>query len=260
MSIFTFRLLPTFLTVVVAGSFLREVSAQEAERAAEASSMQWANASTAEGIKFTLLGDVVADPWRPGGQVGAGRRATLQWAAEFTPASGGSTLKESLQLRPGQSGAALLVGDFVEKDEAAPSARLAPGYSKTESGKLLRAALLRFPVGRAREPQYPVHLVNADPQNQVKVTVGNTTYHLEYAVPESFKAPAGERVEIQVTALGLEKEMGFTLVPTQRGGILAFYRTGDAERTSFVFVNLRSLESINEMVKADTATSAPSIE
>lgn len=210
--------------------------------------MQWANASAAEGIKFTLLGDVVADPWRPGGQVGAGRRATLQWAAEFTPGSGSATLKETLELKSGQSAAAVLVGDFVEKEEVPSAARPAPGYSKADAGKLLRAALLRFPVGRARESQYPVHLVNADPENRVKVTAGGTTYDLEYAVPKSFKAPTGEQVKIKVSAVGLEKEMGFTLEPSQRGGILAFYRTDGAERTSFVFVNLRSMESIKEMV------------
>jgi hypothetical protein len=217
------------------------------------SSMQWANASGAEGIKFILLGDVVADPWRSGGQVGAGRRETLHWAVDFTHASGGGSLKESLELEPGQSGAALLVGDFLEKDEAASSAQIEPGYSKTDSGKLLRAALLRFPVGREREPQYPVYLVNADPENSVKVTVRSNIYDLEYAVPKSFKAPTGEHVQIKVMAVGLEKEMGFTLEPNQRGGVLAFYRTGDSERTSFVFVNLRSIESIQEVVHAQAA-------
>ena len=213
---------------------------------AEFSSLQWANASAAEGVKFSLLGDVVADPWRPGGQVGAGRRQTLRWEAEFTPVSGGGTLKDVLQLKSGQSGAAVLVGDFVEKEEPASSSQLAPGYSKTDSGKLLRAALLRFPVGRARESQYPVHLVNADPENRVKVTAGGATYDLEYAVPKSFKAPAGEHVKIRVSAVGLEKELGFTLEPSQRGGVLAFYRTGSSDRTSFVFVNLRSIESMSE--------------
>lgn len=242
------RVAATFLAICLMCS-VPPASGQE-ESQPEASSMQWANASAAEGIKFTLLGDVVADPWRPGGQVGAGRRETLQWAADFTPASGGATLKDSLELKSGQSGAALLVGDFVEKEDTASSSQLAPGHSKTESGKLLRAALLRFPVGRARESQYPVHLVNADPANRVKVTAGGTTYDLEYAVPKSFEAPVGEHVKIKVTAVGLEKEMGFTLEPTQRGGILAFYRTANSERTSFVFVNLRSLESIKEMVDA----------
>lgn len=229
----------------------------QSESSVEVSSMQWANASAAEGIKFSLLGDVVADPWRPGGQVGAGRRETLQWVADFSPASGGGTLKETIDLKPGQSGAAVLVGDFLEKDDAvSSSAALPPGHSKTDSGKSLRAELLRFPVGKARESQYPVYLVNADPGNRVKVTAGGANYDLEYAVPKSFKAPAGERVKIKVSAPGLEREMGFTLEPNQRGGIIAFYRPASGNRTSFVFVNLRSLESIREMVESESGKPA----
>ena len=76
MSSYPRRILATLLAVYLL-AFIREASAQEGPPE-EVSSMQWANASAAEGIKFTLLGDVVADPWRPGGQVGAGRRATLQ--------------------------------------------------------------------------------------------------------------------------------------------------------------------------------------
>ena len=250
------RQIPAALLAICLFAFIREAAAQE-EPPEEVSSMQWANASAAEGIKFTLLGDVVADPWRPGGQVGAGRRATLQWAAEFTPGSGSGMLKEVLELKSGQSAAAVLVGDFVEKEEVPSSARQAPGYSKADSGKLLRAALLRFPVGRLRESQYPVHLVNADPENRVKVTAGGTTYDLEYAVPKSFKAPAGEQVKIKVSAVGLEKEMGFTLEPNQRGGIIAFYRPAGGQRTSFAFVNLRSLESIREMVATQAGEPEP---
>ncbi len=238
---------------IVAASlfFLAGRSAAQDDSPAEVSSMQWANASSAEGVKFTLLGDVVANPWRSGGQVGAGWRETLQWNVEFQPGSGDATLKDSLELKPGQSGAGVLVGDFVEKENTASSSSLPPpGYSKTDSGKLLRAALLRFPVGKARESQYPVYLVSADPENQIKVMAGGTNYDLEYAVPKTFKAPAGERVTIKVSAPGLEKEMGFTLEPNQRGGIIAFYRPDGGQRTSFVFVNLRSLESIREMVEA----------
>jgi hypothetical protein len=235
-----------------------EAQAQQEGPPSEVSSMQWANASAAEGIKFTLLGDVVANPWRSGGQVGAGRRETLQWNVEFQPGSGVAALKDSLDLKPGQSGAGVLVGDFVEKDDkAASSSQPPPGYSKTDSGKLLRAALLRFPVGKARESQYPVYLVNADPENLVKVTAAGTNYDLEYAVPKSFKAPAGERVKIKVSAPGLEKEMGFTLEPNQRGGIIAFYRSAGGQRTSFVFVNLRSLESIREMVATPSEEPEP---
>jgi hypothetical protein len=250
-----FSILPAVLLAFTAS----EARAQDGPPA-EVSSMQWANASAAEGIKFTLLGDVVANPWRAGGQVGAGRRETLQWATEFAPASGSAPLKVLLELKPGQSGAAVLVGDFAEKDDAASSSSsaLPPGYSKTDSGKLLRAALLRFPVGKLRESQYPVHLVNADPENRVKVTAAGTTYDLEYSVPKSFKAPAGEHVKVKVSALGLEKEMGFTLEPNQRGGILAFYRPVDGERTSFVFVNLRSIESIKEMVAPQSGEPEPS--
>jgi hypothetical protein len=50
--------------------------------------------------------------------------------------------------------------------------------------------------------------------------------------------------------------MGFTLEPNQRGGILAFYRTGSSERTSFVFVNLRSMESMSEMVSTPSGENA----
>jgi hypothetical protein len=224
---------------------------QESE-AEDVSSMQWANAASVSGIKFTLLGDVVAEAWRPGGQVGAGQRETLQWSADFMPTSGGATLKESLELKPGQSGAAVLVGDFAEEDETSPAAKLPPGYSKGEGDKLLRVALLRFPVGKARETQYPVYLVNADPESRVKITAGGASYDLEYAVPQSFRAPVGQHVKIQVSATGLEKEMGFTLEPYNRGGIVAFYRPADAERTAFVFVNLRSMESIKEMVQAQS--------
>jgi hypothetical protein len=220
----------------------------------DVSSMQWANASAAKGIKFTLLGDVVADPWRPGGQVGAGQRGTLRWAADFAPSSGGSILSKSFELKPGQSEAAVLVGDFVEKESDSPasSAQIPPGHSETESGRLLRAALLRFAVGKAREPQYPVYLVNADPENSVRVTAGGVVYDLDYAVPKNFKAPAGEHVKIKIAAVGLQKEVGFTLEPSNRGGIIAFYRPADADRTSFVFVNLRSIESVKEMVRSQS--------
>jgi hypothetical protein len=250
------KLIPSLCRTVALLLLAANLQAQEPAQP-DVSSMQWANASAAEGIKFTLLGDVVADPWRPGGQVGAGRRETLQWMAEFASVSGDATLKESLDLKPGQSGAAVLVGDFVERDDTASSssAALLPGYSKTDSGKLLRAALLRFPVGKARESQYPVYLVNAAPENRVKVTAAGTTYDLEYAVPQSFKAPPGEHVKIKVSAPGLEKEMGFTLEPNQRGGILAFYRVGDSETTAFVFVNLRSMESIRESVGSSSPDS-----
>jgi hypothetical protein len=231
--------------------FASSLHGQDADQQ-DVSSMQWANAASVSGIKFTLLGDLVADPWKPGGQVGAGRRETLHWSAEFTPTSGGDTLKESLELEPGQSGAAVLVGDFAEADETLPPAKLPPGYSKLDGDKLLRAALLRFPVGKDRETQYPVHLVNADPKSRVKVTAAGASYELQYAVPQSFKAPAGQHVKIQVSATGLEKEMGFTLEPYNRGCIIAFYRPADADRTSFVFVNLRSLESIAEIVQAQS--------
>lgn len=243
--------------VALLGVSMHDAPAQEGA-AAGFSSMQWANASSTEGIKFTLLGDVVADPWRPGGQVGAGRRETLQWDVEFAPASGRAVLKESLKLRPGQSGAAVLVGDFAEKVAASSSsARLPPGYSKTGSGKLLRAALLRFPVGKARDSRYPVYLLNADPEILVKVSVAGAHYDLLYAVPRSFQAPAGQRVKIKVAAPGIDKEMSFTLEPSQRGGIIAFYRPVESQRTSLVFVNLRSLESIKEMVTSLKDASRP---
>jgi hypothetical protein len=219
----------------------------------EFSSMQWANASALEGVKFTLLGDVVADPWRPGGQTGAGRRDTLTWEAEFAPSTGGGILKEKIELKPGQSGAALLVGDFVEKESGAAltsSTPLPKGFSKTESGKMLRAAVLRFAVGKAKDTQYPVYLVNADPENTVKVAIPGGEYDLKYAVPETFKAPVGESVKIKVSAAGLDREMAFTLEPGTRGGILAFYRLVGSKSTSFVFVNLRSLESVEELIKA----------
>lgn len=215
--------------------------------------MQWANASAVEGVKFTLLGDVVADPWRPGGQMGAGQRGTLQWRAEFVSLPGGAVLKESLELTSGESVAGLLVGDFVENKMPASSGQLAPGFSKIGPGKSLRAALLRFPVDRERKSQHPVYLVNADPEKRVKVVVDRTDYDLDYAIPQRLMAPVGERVTIKVSAVGLNKEMSFTLEPSQRGGILAFYRTGDVGETSFVFVNLRSIESIKEMVEAQAA-------
>jgi hypothetical protein len=239
-TVFTF--LAAFLSFIV-----NEAPAQEGPPV-EVSSMQWANASAAPDVKFTLLGDVVADPWRPGGQVGAGPRGTLQWSAEFVTATDGGKLKDSLELKPGQSGAAVLVGDFAEQEAAPTSAQLRPGFTKSDSDKLVRAALLRFPVGKVRESQYPVHLVNGDPDNRISVTAGGVVHELEYAVPKSFKAPAGQQTKIKVSAPGLEREMGFTLEPYNRGGIIAFYRPTDAERTAFVFVNLRSLESIKEMV------------
>jgi len=222
------------------------------------SSMQWANASASPDIKFTLLGDVVADPWRSGGQVGAGPRATLQWSAEFVAASAGGKFTDSLELKAGQSGAAVLVGDFSEQGDAPSSGQLPPGFSKSDGDKLLRAALLRFPVGKARETQYPVYLVNGDPNNRVRVTAGGAVYDLEYAIPKSFKAPTGQHTKVQISAPGLEREMGFTIEPYNRGGIIAFYRPSDTERTSFVFVNLRSMESIKELVQAQSgAESSP---
>lgn len=231
-------------------------AAAQTPESTESSSMQWANASSVSGVKFTLLGDVVADPWRPGGQTGAGSRDTLQWVAEFKPESGGSTLTESLELRSGQSGAAILVGDFVEIERAATSEEQLPlGHTKVQAGKLLRATVLKFPVGKTREPQYPVYLVNGDPENQVKVTVGGVDYRLDYAVPKSFKAPAGEHVKIKLSAVGLQKEIGFTIEPYDRGGVIGFYRTVDAERTAFVFVNLRSIESISERLKSTSGAS-----
>jgi len=229
--------------------------AQEAEES-EVSSLQWANASSVPDVKFTLLGDVVANPWRPGGQVGAGRRKTLQWSAEFSVASTGATLKDTLQLKPGQSGAAVLVGDFAEIADGSASAQARPGYSKADSDKVLRAALLRFPAGKMREPQYPIHLLNADPENRVKVEIGGAFYDLVYAVPQSLKVRAGQDVKIKVSALGLEREMSFNLEPYNRGGIIAFYRPADSEVTTFVFVNLRSLESIREMVQAEQSATS----
>ncbi len=249
--------LTTFFCCAAALSLLAaSLHAQELEQP-DVSSMQWANASAAPDVKFTLLGDVVADPWRPGGQVGAGPRGTLQWSAEFVMASDGSELKDSLELRPGQSGAAVLVGDFAEQGDAPTSGQLRPGFTKSDGGKLVRAALLRFPVVKARESEYPVHLVNGDPDNRISVTAGGVVHELEYAVPKSFKAPAGQQTKIKVSAPGLEREMGFTLEPYNRGGILAFYRPTDAERTAFVFVNLRSLESIKEMVASPPGEPEP---
>jgi hypothetical protein len=240
-SYLTYQLLPCL--VFVAGSLYGQAPDQK-----DGSSIQWANASSITGIKFTLLGDVVADPWEPGGQVGAGLRETLKWTAEFDFSNDGLALKELVEMKTGQSGAALLVGDFAEMNDAPPPAQLPPGYSKTTSDKLVRAALLRFPVEQGRESQYPVYLVNADPDNRVKVTAGSLVYDLAYAVPKSFKAPVRENVKIKVSALGLEREMSFSLEPYNRGAIIAFYRPTGAEMTTFVFVNLRSLESIKELI------------
>jgi hypothetical protein len=242
----------TFVCCAAALSLCAAILHAQEPAQPDVSSMQWANASVAEGIRFTLLGDVVADPWQPGGQVGAGPRGTLQWSAEFTMASDGSELKDSLELKPGQSGAAVLVGDFAEQGDAPSSGQLRPGFTKSDSDKVVRAALLRFPVGKARESQYPVHLVNGDPDNRISVSAGGNVYELEYAVPKSFKVPVGQRITIKVSAPGFEREMGFTLEQYNRGGIIAFYRLADADRTSFVFVNLRSLESITEIVQAQS--------
>jgi hypothetical protein len=247
--------IPSLSCVVLYLAVLASVHGQ-APPAPEVSSMQWANASAVAGVKFTLLGDVVADPWRPGGRTGAGPRETLQWSADFAPVAGGGTITADLALNPGQSGAGLLVGDFLEKEAAPSSEQLPPGHSVMESNKMLRAALLRFPVGKTRESQYPVYLVNADPENPIKVTANGVAYDLNYAVPQSFKATAGKHTKIKVEAVGLQKEMGFNLDPSDRGGILAFYRTLNTERTAYVFVNLRSIESIKERVQSDSAAAA----
>lgn len=175
------------VAAIVAFACLREASAQRENKPRKVSSMQWANASAVEGVKFTLLGDVVADPWRPGGQMGAGQRGTLQWRAEFVSLPGGAVLKESLELTSGESVAGLLVGDFVENKMPASSGQLAPGFSKIGPGKSLRAALLRFPVDRERKSQHPVYLVNADPEKRVKVVVDRTDYDLDYAAPRRFE-------------------------------------------------------------------------
>jgi hypothetical protein len=245
------KLAPSLCCAAALTLLAASLQAQEPEQP-EVSSMQWANASAALDIKFTLLGDVVADPWRLGGQVWAGPRGTLQWSAEFMTISGGSELKDSLELRAGQSGAAVLVGDFAEQGDGPTSGQLRPGFTEADGGKLVRAALLRFPVGKARESQYPVHLVNGIPDNLISVTASGVVHELEYAVPKSFKAAAGEQIKIKVSAPGLEREMSFTLEPYNRGGIIAFYRPADAERTAFVFVNLRSMDSITEMAQAQS--------
>lgn len=231
----------------VALTVCAQVSGQEPT---ELSSVQWANAS-AYGLKFTLMDDIVADPWRAGGQVGGGPRQTLKWRAVFAPASPLPQLKEAFDLTAGQSFAAVVVGDYKLIDNDEPG-KLLPGYTALDAKSILRAAVLRFPVKNSRG-DVPVILVNGDPENAVKISSGVGSSELKYSQPLELKTRAGQRMEIAVSAKGLQRQIGFTLQSPVRGAIIAFYRPKDDAQTQFVFVNLQTIESLAERAKLRSA-------
>ncbi len=211
--------------------------------------MQWANASSAAGIKFTLLGDVVADPWQPGGRVGGGRRSVVAYQATFAPVPPLIPLQQTIKLNAGDSYAGVLVGDFA-KIKLSPGQTNAPnGLTKLDDESFLRAAVLTIPVAKQKPTEYPVYFLNADPANSIRIEViRGPTFDLKYAEPATFKAPPESAHRFKVTAKGLTNELGFSLDPLYRGGIVAFYASPDGSGTKFVFVKLQSLESLREMV------------
>ena len=213
------------------------------------SSVQWANASCSGGVKFTLLGDVVADPWQPGGRVGGGPRSTKSYRASFAPAPPLEHLQQTIEINAGDSAAGVVVGDFRKIKLPAGQNGTPPGHTRMDDGSFLRAAVLTIPVAKQKPAEHPVYFLNGSPSNPVRVEVaGGPSFDLKYGEPAIFKAVPEKSHRIKVTAKGLEEEMGFTLDPLYRGAIIAFYTTPEGG-TKFVFVKLQSLESLREMVR-----------
>jgi hypothetical protein len=212
---------------------------------AEVTWLQAANASPMA-VKFTLQGEAVGNPWPVGAELARGPKEVLKWDAVFEAGSPAAELKDSVELLAGGSGAALLVGDFA-KLSADQATGKDYGYTKLADRSILRAALLKFPIGKKSAKAYPVYLVNGDPENVVKVSVvGGRSFELHYAKPEKFNAPVGDYVKLKLVAKGLDTETRLHLEPYQRGGIMAFYRPKDAAKTLRLFVNLYSIESRQE--------------
>ena len=217
------------------------------------SSVQWANASCAGGVKFTLLGDVVADPWQPGGRVGGGPRSATTYRASFAPTPPLAALQQTIQIKAGDSAAAVLVGDFRQVKLPAGQSGTPPGHTRMDDGSFLRADVLTIPVAKQKPPEHPVYFLNGSPSNPVKVELaGGPTFDLKYGEPALFKAVPEDAHRFKVTAKGLAEEMGFSLDPLYRGAIIAFYTTPEGG-TKFVFVKLQSLESLREMVRQAAA-------
>jgi hypothetical protein len=241
------KVILTAAVTFVAAPLVRAQMPNQAPEA-EFSRVQLANASPLA-VKLTLMGEVVADAWPAGGQLARGPKATLKWGATFEAGSPLAELKESIEIAPGQSGAALLVGDFakVSADEASGPM---PGYTKLNDRTLLRASLLKFPIGKQSAKEYPVYLVNGDPESTVKVSVvGGRSFDLEYGKPADFKAPVGAATKLKVVAKGGGRETNVLPEPYERGIIIAFYRPKDSEEVQMTCMILYSIESPQERSK-----------
>jgi len=212
------------------------------DTAANVSRVQWANAS-AFGLKFTLQGEEVADPWRAGGQVSGAATATLDWRASFAPPPPLSQLNETFELKPGDNCVAVLIGDFAKIDLTSRE-KLPPGYTKLDDKTAIRAALVKFPIPKtATERDMPVYLVNGIPESTVKVSVdGAAPLEVKYGVPLGFKTQPAQFRKIKATTSGLDSEFGFLFEDGECGLVIAFYRPKAAAQAEFVLIGLQSMK------------------
>jgi hypothetical protein len=218
----------------------------------EISRVQWANASSFA-LKFTMLGSVVSDSWRAGGQVSGAATDGLNWSATFTPPLPLPELTEKFKLKSGENCAAVLIGDFTKVDLTDPS-ELPSGHTRLDDKTAVRAALLRLPIPRNAQGELPVYVVNGDPENALRISEeGGAALDVKYGKPTVFKTRPMSFKKIRVNATGIDEELGFSLEDNQSGVVVAFFRTQGEEQTQFVFVNLYSMAPIPEPKTLESA-------
>jgi len=236
------RLLLLWLLLWGAGSQTGRGQSDELQR----SRVQWLNATSAAPVEFVLNRTRIAPSWSPGQRSGAGVFPAVDWTAQFTPATPLQSVRFELNLQDGDSVAAVLIGNFEEVQEGSLNpARLPPGFTESEERKVVRAGLVKVPVGQARSASYPVHLLNGIPGEKVRVEVqGAQTFDLEYGVLQSFQAKPGSRPELKIA--GRATPVAFEVDDLSRGGLFAFYRVPGKERVEYGFLRLHSIESSKE--------------
>jgi len=242
MKIFGSILLTLFLTAVSPG--------QDDER--ERSRVQWVNASCAAPVEFTLNRATLSRAWAPGQRNGLGEFPLVNWQAEFTPPQPQQPISVQLELRNGDSAAAVLIGDFAPVDERRfAGAKLPPGYSEGGDRRPVRAGLVKVPIPKSKGANYPVYLLNGIPGRKVRVEVEpQQVFELEYGVLKSFTAPPGTRTLVKLE--GETEPVGFDVDNLSRGGLFAFYCPPGKESVEYTFVRLHSIESYLERTAART--------
>lgn len=212
----------------------------------------WANGSGLPGIHFHLNGKTISNNWFPGASGGAGSYETTKWRASFIPPEPTPGFSRILDVEPGSSSIAVLVGDFrrttkeeLESFYTSPNEKIPPGYTKISEKEFIRASLLHFPVQKDAAAIYPVYMLNAIPNSTITVNFQHgKNFKLTYGTPQVYMALASVEIHMGIQIANHKEIAGFKLNPWERGGLLVFFHKDGLQGLQKMFVNLHSIESL----------------